>query len=787
MTLDRRELASDSGATGRGSGSAACERDPPSALPPPGDADVAPAQHRNSPPRAAPSGAVRPLPDPPPRLLAEGKNCWRIARAKRLALLVDGDEYFPAVRSALAKAQRSIFILGWDIDSRMRLVPEGAHDGLPESLRDFLDALVAARRNLRAYVLSWDFAMLYALEREWLPLYEFDWKTHRRLSFRLDDRHPVGASHHQKVVVVDDSVAFVSGFDLTRCRWDTAAHEGHNPLRTDDNGKPYGPFHDVGAVVEGDCARALSELARRRWKRATGRAPRRRMGKFFADAWPDGVSATLEDVDVAIARTEPREDGHPGVAEIRTLHEDAIASAQRSIYAENQYFTSRAISATFAAALARPDGPELAVVSPVTQSGWLEASTMGVLRARIHRELESADAHDRYRLYCPVLPWLGPEDGCLNVHSKVLVIDDALLTLGSANLSDRSMYLDTECNLAIESAGDPRVREAIAGFRNRLLAEHLGTTTAEVASALARADGWLHAAIGALQVEGQRTLASAHPELDPMVDAVTPDHGVLDPEQPLDPDLIMDELVPAPEHREGVRSRMMGLLALVLALAALAAAWRFTALGALFGFDDLVRYAAWIDASPMAPLLVALVYVAGGLLMFPVTVLIAVTTLVFGPFQGALYALGGALLSAAVVYALGRALGRDMVRLLAGKNLNALSRRLARRGLLAMLLVRLVPIAPFSMINAVAGASHIGWRDFLLGTALGLTPGIIMTAAFVDRAIAAVRYPGPPTFALLAIVVLVFSGVAWILRRRLARDATVPAPAEDSRPELRVR
>ncbi|MEP7208956.1 MAG: VTT domain-containing protein [Casimicrobiaceae bacterium] len=779
MILDRRELASDACGTGRACGSAADERDSPSPPPPPGDGSIALSHYREEPPTGARPRAARSPAGSVPRLLVEGRNCWRIAHARRLGLLVDGDEYFPAVRSTLAKAQRSIFILGWDIDSRMRLVPEGARDGLPESLRDFLDALVAARRSLRVYVLSWDFAMLYALEREWLPLYEFDWKTHRRLSFRLDDRHPVGASHHQKVVVVDDSVAFVSGFDLTRCRWDTAAHEHRNPLRTDGNGKPYGPFHDVGAVVEGDCARALSELARQRWKRATGRAPRRRMGKFREDAWPDGVAATLEAVDVAIARTEPAEDGHAGVAEIRTLHEDAVAMAHRSIYAENQYFTSRAVSAALAAALARPDGPELAVISPVTQSGWLEASTMGVLRARIHRELRAADTHDRYRLYCPLLPWLEPEDGCLNVHSKVLVIDDALLTLGSANLSDRSMYLDTECNLAIEAAGDPRVREAIAGFRNRLLAEHLGTTTAEVAAALARADGWLHAAIGALQVDGQRTLASADPELDPMVDAVTPDHGVLDPEQPLDPDLIMDELVPVPEHRAGVRRRMLGLLALVLALAGLAATWRFTNLGAQLGFDDLVRYAAWIDASPVAPLLVALAYVAGGLMVFPVTVLIAVTTLVFGPFQGSLYALGGALLSAAVVYALGRALGRDTVRRLAGKNLNALSRRLARRGLLAMLLVRLVPIAPFSMINAVAGASHIGWRDFLLGTALGLTPGIVMTAAFVDRAIAAVRHPGPATFALLALVVLLFGGAGWMLRRRLARDATVPPPADD--------
>ena len=126
------------------------------------------------------------------------------------------------------------------------------------------------------------------------------------------------------------------------------------------------------------------------------------------------------------------------------------------------------------------------MLSPYTQSGWLEISTMGVLRARIHRTLRAADRRRRYRLYCPMLPWLGRGDGCLNVHSKVLVVDDALLMVGSANLSDRSLAIDTECNLAIEARGEPRLRALIAGLRERLLAEHLGCAPDDVAKAIAR-------------------------------------------------------------------------------------------------------------------------------------------------------------------------------------------------------------------------------------------------------------------------------------------------------------
>jgi phosphatidylserine/phosphatidylglycerophosphate/cardiolipin synthase-like enzyme len=83
-----------------------------------------------------------------------------------MAFLIDGAAYFRAVREAVREARHSLFILGWDIDSRMRLVPQGARDGYPERLGDFLNAVVARRRGLRACVLSWDFADVYALERE---------------------------------------------------------------------------------------------------------------------------------------------------------------------------------------------------------------------------------------------------------------------------------------------------------------------------------------------------------------------------------------------------------------------------------------------------------------------------------------------------------------------------------------------------------------------------------------------------------------------------------------------
>lgn len=157
------------------------------------------------------------------------------------------------MRAAIAKAKRSVFILGWDFDNRTRLVPQGARDGYPEELGDFLNEVVRRNRELEMYVLSWDFAMVFAAQREWVPLYKLGWRAgpRPRLHFRLDDRHPPSGSHHQKVVVVDDAVAFVGGLDLTHGRWDTPEHRREEPFRVDVRGRTARPNHDVQAVVDG--------------------------------------------------------------------------------------------------------------------------------------------------------------------------------------------------------------------------------------------------------------------------------------------------------------------------------------------------------------------------------------------------------------------------------------------------------------------------------------------------------------------------------------------------------
>ncbi|WP_019139989.1 VTT domain-containing protein [Noviherbaspirillum massiliense] len=700
-------------------------------------------------------------------LLQPGHNCWRIEHAQRFSLLIDADAYFRAVRAAIRAARHSVFILSWDIDSRMLLVPEGANDGYPEPLGEFLHAVATERPDLSIYVLNWDFAVLYALEREWLAAYKLGWQTSRNLFFHMDARHPIGGSHHQKVVVVDDALAFVGGLDLTRCRWDTPDHACHMPLRRDIDGKPHAPFHDVQAMVDGDAARALGELVRLRWERATGRKPASCCSEGY-DPWPSDVAPDLTDIDIAISRTEPAFEGEAGVHEVRQLHLDAIAAAKRYMFFENQYFTSVLIGNALVGRLAELDGPEVAVISPQTQSGWLEQVTMGVLRGRLHRRLKAADMHDRYRMYCPHIP--GLEERCLNVHSKVFAIDEDLFCVGSANLSNRSLALDTECNLVIEASGSEeekaRIRSAIARLRNRLLAEHLDTTP-EVVDAELRQCGSLLETIAALHKPG-RSMHLLDPVVTPELDALIPEQAVFDPEKPIDPEELVAQYVPH-EAQKPVPRRLIGLGIVAIALAALAIAWRWSPLREWINLATLVNFAHHLEGLPFTPLAIIGSYVVAGLLVVPVMLLIAVTGIVFGPVVGAAYAIAGTLLSAAVTYGLGRWLGRETVQRMVGPRVNRLSKRIARQGIVAMVIIRMLPIAPFSVVNVVAGASHIRFRDYMIGTLIGMLPGIGMTVTFVHHLVEAVRNPSPGTVAVLALVVVLIIGLAMALQRFLRR------------------
>ncbi|HEX7759228.1 MAG TPA: phospholipase D-like domain-containing protein [Caulobacteraceae bacterium] len=457
-------------------------------------------------------------------LLRPGTTCWRAATAPRAALIIDMADYFLAAREAMLKARRTIHFLNWAFEPRTRLEPKpGEPEPGEQDIAAFLRRLSDERPNLDIRILCWQSALPVAATQDFFPIEGRRRFAGSRVRFKLDGRLPNGACHHQKMIVIDDLVAFCGGGDIGPERWDTSAHLDDDPRR--EKGHEglgvYDSRHEVMGVVDGQPAADLGELFRRRWKRATGEdlSPIGATGDdpnppdpnthdpIPQDPWPDRVSPHFTGVTAGISRTAARWRKHAEVRENERLHLAGIAAAQRLIYMENQYFTSPLMAEALAARLAEPDGPEVVLVSHEHSPSWFDRITMDRTRSLFLRRLKRADVYGRLRTYCPVTA-LGRT---IIVHAKLSIIDDRLLRVGSANLNNRSTGFDTECDLSFEAAGASAAasRQRIADLTQRLVAHWLGCDEAKVAAAAANGLG---PAIDALRTEGLVRLRPLEPK-----------------------------------------------------------------------------------------------------------------------------------------------------------------------------------------------------------------------------------------------------------------------------------
>lgn len=694
-------------------------------------------------------------------ILREGRNCWKLAHAGRVKFLIDGAAYFAALADALERAEESILIVGWDFDSRISLRPNAKHS---RDLGRFLKSLIWRRRRLRLNILIWNFAAIYAaLKRDSPPKFNAGWGKHSRIRFEMDANHPLGASHHSKVIVIDDKVAFVGGLDLAKGRWDTPEHPAKLEWRKEFDGTDLPPHHDVQLMVDGDAARVLGDYARERWYNTTGERLRP-PSVHHRDPWPPALTPDVTNIHVGIARTDPPygRNGAP-IREIEALFKDAIAAARKSIFIENLYLTSAAVGDALAARLEEPDGPEIVIVTSQKSEGWLEEATMDVLRARLLKRLHAADRHHRLAVYSPRI--CGLDNSCLSVHSKVMVVDDRFVRIGSANVANRSLGLDTECDVAFEAEGRADVAGEIDKFRNTLLAEHLGVAPEKVAAAIAQKTSVI-GAIEDLRGASQRTLEPVDASVSELLDRMIPDSAVIDPEAPSAPEQVMQEIVPPEERGFSSGALLRGVLLLVL-LFAVAAAWRLTDLK---DYVDVASIASWEGAlanHPGAPLIVLAGYVIAGLAVFPVTILIAATAFAFNPWTALAYSLAGCVLSAMAIYALGYRLGRKTVMRFTGYRWNRLRQLVSKHGILAVATIRMIPIAPYSIVNLAAGAVRLRFRDFVLGTVVGMTPGVVGITLFASQLEDMIHDPSGFTLIYLAVVLGLLLFAAATLRRWL--------------------
>lgn len=416
-------------------------------------------------------------------VLQLGHNVWRVARPDAAGLLVDAADYYTAFYQAALRARRSIVLSGWQFDRGVALLRgDAAPPGAEVRLLRFLNLLCEQKPELEVFILAWDFHVVFALEREWMQSLYFEWVTNERLHFRFDDTQAAQGSHHQKFVVIDRAVSFVGGIDLCEARWDDRRHRADNVLRT-SHGAPAKPYHDVQACLLGsETADALRELFADRWARTAG-GPMA-LPTCSPPAEPEALperALPLGSTSVGFSRTDARAPDNT-VREVERLLVDAVGAAERLIYIETQYFSSHAVCEALVSRMqaARRGRLEIVIIINARPEALKEEIAIGLRQAKILTRLAqvAAETQHGFGAYLTYAEGDAKTRPATYIHSKLLSLDDRFLTVGSANLTNRSMGVDTELNVSWEAAGvsddDQRLRAYIRGVRVSLLAEHTG-------------------------------------------------------------------------------------------------------------------------------------------------------------------------------------------------------------------------------------------------------------------------------------------------------------------------
>lgn len=459
-------------------------------------------------------------------------SAWRRGKASRAHVVIDGAAYFEAMREAMLGARQRILLIGWDFDTRVRFdigrrwwnVPRKTVP--PRRLGSFILWLADRNPQLDIRVLKWNFGAVKAVFRGRMMFDLLRWWWHPRVHFRLDSAHPLGCSHHQKIVVVDDMVAVCGGIDMAGNRWDTPEHRERDQRRRRPNGRLYGPWHDCTMLLEGEVARLLGDYGRMRWRQGTGETIEPCQPQEHSP-WPERLEPEFRDVTVGIARTRAAWGALPEVREVEQLFLEQIARARCFIYAENQYFASRTVAEAIAKRLAEPDPPEIVIVEPESSEGWLEQTAMDGARVRLFNAVAEADHKHCFSVWNPFNEAGTP----IYVHSKLMIVDDEIVRVGSANMNNRSMGLDSEADVFIDCGKDDvDCTNAIRALRHSLLAEHCGLACDDLAGLLDR-HGSMAAMIAAAPKTGKHLRRFVPRELTDAEKALA-DNEVLDPERP---------------------------------------------------------------------------------------------------------------------------------------------------------------------------------------------------------------------------------------------------------------
>jgi phosphatidylserine/phosphatidylglycerophosphate/cardiolipin synthase-like enzyme len=379
----------------------------------------------------------------------------------RLDVLVDGSAYLPALAHEIAAATSHVHLLGWSFSPDIHLT----RDEEPVVLRNLL-AEVAQRAAVRLLVWEGSPLPVFRPTKRDVRAYLSVFRDRTDIQATTDSLVRFKYSHHEKTVVVDDRVAFVGGIDLTRhggSPFDTPRHpaQGHQG------------WHDVAVRIEGPAVADVAEHFRLRWHGATGewvpgpapQEPRGNVRLQVVRTIPEKVFDTLPQGDFSVFESYRR----------------ALRSAERLIYLENQFLWSPEIVSILADKLRNPPSDDFRIVAvlPARPKDGVDVS-----RGAVATLIEADDEQRRF-LGCTLFARTGALRDLVYVHAKVGIVDDRWLTIGSANLNERSMFNDSEVNV-VTLDGDVARDTRLTLWEEHLETPDVGGDTTQIVDELWR-------------------------------------------------------------------------------------------------------------------------------------------------------------------------------------------------------------------------------------------------------------------------------------------------------------
>jgi phospholipase D1/2 len=664
-------------------------------------------------------------------LFKTAHNCWKVEKASHASMLVDCANYYRALHESIRKARHSIFVLGWDIDSRIELLrgAEAERSPCPNTFFDLIQWKAQQSPEVMIYLNRWDYSVFMAADRENFSTSK--WKSHssKNVFFLLDDQLPLGASHHQKIAVIDDEVAFCGGMDIAIGRWDKRQHYPKNRNRIDPEGnlkpgeKKFGPYHDVQIVVAGPVAIALAELARKRWRAASAvpAVPLRRSDlKSLPEAWPR-IDVDFSNVDVAVALTMPPYKHHRVVRQIERLYLDMIGTAEHFIYMENQFFSRKTIAVALARRLKEKPALQVLLLSCYDPEGVMEKKSLWYGRVIFKDILEKSGVADRVVLAYPISHEKRVEKP-VRIHSKLMIVDDRYLRVGSSNINNRSMAVDTECDLVIEG-NTKKAQQKIASIRNDLIREHTGRTPDDIAAIISTGsvqtflDDAPHSRQHIREVDDEQYRHERFTSL-----AIR----LADPEKPLLPGFLLPKLNASRLGGE-IRTLPWRLILVITLIMGFALIWQVTPLREYANPDKIVPLLKGVRSTPWALPVTLALYVLGTLIFFPHMIMTAVIVIIFAPFEALCIAMFGSVISGIIGFFIGRTLGAKSLRALIGDAAGKISGYANKGGVLGLTILRMVPVAPYTVVNLALGMMGVSLATFVIATFLGMLPGTLVS------------------------------------------------------------